>query len=62
MMHHTLTDDAKRALDAHRQSIDDLHAKLQATPGVNKAKLQAVMDRYRTATLKFHEDVLGCMN
>lgn len=58
----TVTDNAKHALDAHRKSIDDLHATLATMPGVNKAKLQAVIDKYRTATLQFHEDVLGCMN
>lgn len=58
----TATHDAKRTLDAHVQSIDDLHAKLASMPGVDKERLQAIVDKYKTASLKFHEDVLGCMN
>ena len=58
----TATHDAKLTLDAHTQSIDELHAKLASMPGIDKARLQAAVDKYKASNLKFHEDVLGCMN
>jgi hypothetical protein len=53
---------AARSLDAHAQSIDELHRKLAATPGVDKDRLQKAVDKYKTAHKQFHDDALGCMN
>lgn len=58
----TVTDDAKRTLDAHRKTIEDLNQKLASVPGINKAKLQEAMEKYRAAMSTLHDDVLGCMN
>jgi hypothetical protein len=58
----TITDDARHALDAHRKTIEDLHQKLAAMPGINKAKLQVALEKYRASMSQFHDDVLGCMN
>jgi hypothetical protein len=54
--------EAARSLDAHGQAIDDLHRKLSATPGVDKARLQQAVDKYKTAHQQFRDDALGCMN
>jgi hypothetical protein len=55
-------DDAARALDAHARSIDTLHEKLAATPGVDKDRLQQAVNKYKSAHKAFHDDALGCMN
>jgi hypothetical protein len=55
-------DEAARTLDAHARSIDALHAKLAAMPGVDKARLQKATDAYKAAHQTFHDDALGCMN
>ena len=47
---------------AHGESIDQLHRKLAAMPGVDKEKLEKVVETYKTAHKKFHDDALGCMN
>jgi hypothetical protein len=55
-------DTAKSALDAHAKSIDALHEKLAATPGVDKGRLQQAVEKYKSAHRQFHDDALGCMN
>jgi hypothetical protein len=55
-------DEAARTLDAHARSIDALHQKLAAMPGVDKARLQQAADKYKAAHRAFHDDALGCMN
>ena len=49
-------------LDAHGRSIDDLHRKLAAHPGVNKEGLQKAVGTYKAAHQAFCDDALGCMN
>ncbi|HEY5426046.1 MAG TPA: hypothetical protein VIJ77_05795 [Candidatus Tumulicola sp.] len=49
-------------LHAHARSIDELHGKLAAMPGVDAHKLQSAVDRYKAAHQQFHDDALGCMN
>jgi hypothetical protein len=55
-------DQAAAHLDAHAQSIDDLHRKLAATPGVDQARLTTVVAKYKEAFHQFRDDALGCMN
>ena len=55
-------DEAARSLDSHARSIDALHDKLAAAPGVDKDRLQRAVDKYKTAHKTFHDDALGCMN
>jgi hypothetical protein len=57
-----IQDQAAGSLDAHGQSIDELHRKLAATPGVDKEKLQKAVDKYKAAHQQFRDDALGCMN
>jgi hypothetical protein len=56
------TDQASNHLDAHAQTIDELHRKLAATPGVDQERLQTVVTTYKTAFVQFRDDALGCMN
>ena len=51
-----------QTIDDHGKTIDDLHNKLAATPGVDKGKLQKAVDDYKKAHDKFRDDALGCMN
>jgi hypothetical protein len=53
---------AAQHLNAHAQSIDELHRKLAATPGADKERLQKAVDKYKAAHKQFHDDALGCMN
>ncbi len=53
---------ASRTLDAHGTSIDALHAKLAAMPGIDKERLQAATEKYKKAHQQFRDDALGCMN
>lgn len=53
---------AATSIDAHAKSIDDLHRKLDQTPGVDKERLQHAVDRYKAAHQQFRDDALGCMN
>jgi len=55
-------DQAASSLDAHAQSIDELHRKLAATPGVDTERLQKAADKYKAAHQQFRDDALGCMN
>ena len=55
-------EDARHALQAHGNAIDALHAKLAATPGVDKDRLQTAVDDYKKAHQTFTDDALGCMN
>ena len=58
----TALENAKATLDAHADSIDALHERLASTPGVDKERLKAAVDKYKAATKAFHDDALGCMN
>lgn len=58
----TLTDNVKSTLDDHIKSIESLHQRIAATPGIDKTKLQGVFSEYKAAAQKFHDDALGCMN
>jgi hypothetical protein len=49
-------------LNAHGSAIDQLHQKLAAAPGVDKARLQTAVDKYKAAFSQFRDDALGCMN
>jgi chorismate mutase len=53
--------DAATALEAHRQSIDDLHQKLMALPGCDKARLAQAVAKYKAANQVFHDDALACV-
>lgn len=55
-------DAARQALEAHGNSIDALHQQLASKPGVDKARLQNAVDKYKGAHQAFTEDALGCMN
>ncbi len=55
-------EEARRALEAHGNSIDALHQKLAAAPGVDKDRLQKAVGDYKKAHQKFVDDALGCMN
>jgi hypothetical protein len=55
-------ENAKAAIDAHGRSIDALHQRLAATPGVDTQRLQRAVDKYKAAHQVFHDDALGCMN
>jgi hypothetical protein len=54
--------EAHAAIDAHGKSIDELHAKLAATPGTDQAKLEAATAKYKAAHKDFHDAALACMN
>lgn len=58
----TTQTDTTAALEAQGRSIDALHEKLAATPGIDKARLQQAVDKYKAAHKAFHDDALGCMN
>jgi hypothetical protein len=58
----TMKDQIAQALEAHGKSIDDLHRKLAETVGVDKAKLQAAVDKFKAAHKQFRDDALACMN
>ena len=55
-------DEAARSLDAQAQSIDELHRKLAASPGVDQDRLQKAVEKYKAAHQAFRDDALGCMN
>lgn len=57
-----IQDQAARSIDAHAQTIDELHHKLAQTPGVDKERLQKATDKYKAAHQQFRDDALGCMN
>jgi hypothetical protein len=54
-------DAAAQTIAAHGNLIDQLHQKLAAMAGADKAKLQAAVDKYKGAHQKFHDDALECM-
>lgn len=58
----TMKDQIAQALEAHGKTIDDLHRKLSETVGVDKAKLQAAVDKLKAAHKQFRDDALACMN
>jgi hypothetical protein len=49
-------------LAAHGRSIDDLHQKLAAHPGVDTERLKKAVGTYKSAHQAFSDDALGCMN
>jgi hypothetical protein len=55
-------DQAARHVDAHGQSIDELHRKLTAIAGADKDRLQKAVDKLKAAHKQFRDDALGCMN
>ncbi|MDQ2866489.1 MAG: hypothetical protein M3R51_09715 [Candidatus Eremiobacteraeota bacterium] len=55
-------DEAVSTLDAQARSIDALHGKLAAAPGVDKDRLRKAVDTYKEAHRAFHDDALECMN
>lgn len=57
-----MQDQAARSIDAHAQSIDELHRTLAQTPGIDKERLQKAADKYKAAHKQFRDDALGCMN
>jgi hypothetical protein len=56
------TDEAKRQLDAHGQTLDTLHQKLAALPGADTAKLAQATAKYKAAHQAYHDDALDCMH
>lgn len=57
-----MSSDAKQVLDDHTRSIDDLHQRLAAIPGVDQERLKIAVGKYKTANKQFADDALGCMN
>ncbi|MBV8170845.1 MAG: hypothetical protein JO219_02825 [Candidatus Eremiobacteraeota bacterium] len=53
--------EAKDTLEAHGRTIDELHRKLAAMPGVDKERLGRAVDKYKKAHQEFHDDALGCV-
>jgi len=53
--------DATAALNAHAQSIDELHQKLAALPGCDKQRLANAVQKLKAAHQVFHDDALGCV-
>lgn len=49
-------------IDAHGRTIDELHHKLAAAAGVDKARLQQAVDKLKAAFHAFSDDAQGCMN
>lgn len=50
-----------QALEAHTRSTDELHAKLAKEPGCDTKRLTAAVEKYKAATVAFHDDALGCV-
>jgi cell division FtsZ-interacting protein ZapD len=48
--------DAAAAVNAHAKSIDDLHAKLAAVPGIDQDKLNAAVAKLKSAFASFQDD------
>lgn len=55
-------DTAAHSLDEHARSIDELHEKLAAMPGVDKDRLKHAVAKLKAAHQTFRDDALGCMN
>ncbi|HTU82311.1 MAG TPA: hypothetical protein VMF61_09285 [Candidatus Acidoferrales bacterium] len=55
-------DHAAATIDEHAKTIDELHGKLAAEPGADKAGLQRAVEKLKTAHAAFRNDALGCMN
>lgn len=62
VMANAANDQIVASIDAHARSIDELHSKLAATPGINEERLQQAVDKLKTAHQQFHSDALACMN
>ena len=58
----TPREQASADLNAHGRAIDSLHQKLAAHPGVDKARLEQAVGKYKAAHQAFTDDALGCMN
>lgn len=54
--------DVTITLDEHVRSIDTLHQKLAAAPGVDQNRLRQAVEKYKAATKSFQDDALACMN
>ncbi len=55
-------DQASAELHAHGHAIDELHRKLAAMAGVDKARLHKAVEKFKAAHKQFIDDALGCMN
>lgn len=55
-------DQAAGHIDAHAQSIDELHQTLAGIPGAAHDRLKSAVDAYKAAHQKFRDDALECMN
>lgn len=55
-------DDATHSIDDHARTIDALHEKLAATPGVDRERLNRAVEKLKTAHKTFRDDALECMN
>ena len=53
--------EASQALREHGSSIDALHRKLAATPGIDQGRLSAAVAKYKSAHATFEEDALECI-
>jgi hypothetical protein len=53
--------EAAKALQEHGNSIDALHQKLAAMPGVNEGRLSAAVAKYKSAHEAFQDDALECI-
>jgi hypothetical protein len=49
------------AIEAHKRSTDELHHKLAALPGCDKARLAGAVSKFKAAQQAFHDDALGCV-
>ena len=54
-------DEAGAALSAHARAIDELHAKIAALPGCDKARLKVAVEKYKSAHEAFQDDALECV-
>lgn len=48
--------EAKALIHAHGKAIDELHHKLGAIAGVDRAKVKVAIDKLKLAHAKFEED------
>jgi cell division FtsZ-interacting protein ZapD len=53
--------EASQALKDHGNSIEALHRKLAAVPGVDQERLTVVVAKYKTAHAVFEEDAAECI-
>ncbi|MGC1380349.1 MAG: hypothetical protein WA814_04925 [Candidatus Baltobacteraceae bacterium] len=53
--------EASHALETHGRAIDELHQKLAAVEGCDKARLAQAVEKVKGALKTFHDDALGCV-